>query len=216
MDAYTYRAALWCGPCVVQTLVEERRAAPPALDMEPARALEQIVSANGFTSESDYDSDDLPKGPYPDGGGEADTPQHCDGCGLFLRNPLTPDGYRYPIERLVEHARTGEGRAEVLKAWAERYQATVYEPGEVTIDNLRDEYALFFNCPDDAREWWFKVAGELYARGETLPVEWKYQPGLHPVDPDDTNAPLIAGASTETLRAFARQLTDECRTYEEE
>jgi hypothetical protein len=52
--------------------------------MSPAEALQQIVSANGFTSESDYDSDDLPKGPYAQGGGEADTPQHCEGCGQFL------------------------------------------------------------------------------------------------------------------------------------
>jgi len=28
-------------------------------------------------------------GPYPDGGGEADAPQHCGGCGVFLENPLT-------------------------------------------------------------------------------------------------------------------------------
>ena len=41
--------------------------------MQPAEPLQQIVSANGFTGENDYDSDDLPKGPYPSGGGEADT-----------------------------------------------------------------------------------------------------------------------------------------------
>jgi hypothetical protein len=62
--------------------------------MEPAEALQQIVSANGFTDENDYDSDDLPKGPYPNGGGEADTPQYCDGCGILLENPLTQAGYR--------------------------------------------------------------------------------------------------------------------------
>ena len=39
--------------------------------MLPAEALGQIASANGFTSESDYDSDDLRKGPYADDGGEA-------------------------------------------------------------------------------------------------------------------------------------------------
>ena len=92
MDAYIYRAALWCGPCLIKALVAERKAAPGAVDMSPAEALEQIVSASGFTSESDYDSDDLPKGPYAEGGGEADAPQHCDGCGQFLRNPLTVDG----------------------------------------------------------------------------------------------------------------------------
>src|SRR6516225_3670286 len=92
MDAYIYRAALWCGPCVIKALVAARRAAPGAIDMSPADALQKIASANGFTSESDYDSDDLPKGPITEGGGEADTPRHCEGCGQFLANPLTSDG----------------------------------------------------------------------------------------------------------------------------
>jgi hypothetical protein len=47
------------------------------------------------------------------------------------------------------------------------------------------------------------------ARGEALPENWRYEPGLHPVDPDDTKAPLIAAASTATLRAFAEELTAE-------
>ena len=77
MDAYIHKAGLWCGSCVIKALVAAQKAAPSALAMSPAEALQQIVSANGFTSDSDYDSDDLPKGPYADGGGEADTPQHC-------------------------------------------------------------------------------------------------------------------------------------------
>jgi hypothetical protein len=92
MDAYIYRAALWCGPCLIKALVAERKAAPGAVDMSPAEALEQIVSASGFTSESHCDSDDLPRGPYAEGGGEADAPQHCDGCRQFLGNRLTVDG----------------------------------------------------------------------------------------------------------------------------
>jgi hypothetical protein len=100
MDVYLHNAALWCGPCIIKALVAQRKAAPGAIDMLPAQALEQIVSANGYTSESDYDSDDLPKGPYADGGGEADTPQHCDGCGQFLGNPLTGDGLIYVEDAL--------------------------------------------------------------------------------------------------------------------
>jgi hypothetical protein len=83
MDAYVYQAALWCGLCRSST--SWRREKPPrGADMKPADALQQIVSSNGFTEESDYDSDELLKAPYPDGGGEADSPQHCEGCGLFL------------------------------------------------------------------------------------------------------------------------------------
>lgn len=53
--------------------------------------------------ESSFDSDQYPKGPYGDGGGEADTPQHCDSCGLFLENPLTPDGDAYVREKAKEY-----------------------------------------------------------------------------------------------------------------
>jgi len=76
---------------VIERLLEERKASLGALDIDPAEALQQIVSSNGFTDESDYDRDNLPKGPCPDDGGEADTPQHCDTCGVFLGNPLTAD-----------------------------------------------------------------------------------------------------------------------------
>ena len=65
MDVYIYKAALWCGPCVIKTLVAEKKAGAGAIDMAPAVALEQIISANGFTTESDYDCDDLPKAPMP-------------------------------------------------------------------------------------------------------------------------------------------------------
>ena len=77
--------------------------------MESAEALQQIVSANGFTDENDYDSDDLPKGPYSNGGGEADTPQHCDGCGAFLENPLTGDGV--PLRQREAHRARSRRRA---------------------------------------------------------------------------------------------------------
>jgi hypothetical protein len=75
------------------------------------------------------------------------------------------------------------------------------------------EYALHFDGPDDCRMWLFKVAGELYARGEALPAEWEYAPGLHPVGPDDIHAPLIAAASTATLRAFGEELHAETAKY---
>lgn len=62
-----------------------------------------------------YDSDDFPKGPYPDGGGEADSPLHCEAggdclnalwigqgskVGAFLENPLTKVGEEYMREAI--------------------------------------------------------------------------------------------------------------------
>jgi hypothetical protein len=125
MDVYLYNAALWCGPCIIKALVAQRKAAPGAIDMLPAQALEQIVSANGYTSESDYDSDDLPKGPYADGGGEADTPQHCDGCGQFLGNPLTGDGLIYvedALRRCLTTNKLSGGTNGAAVDWAEFYK----------------------------------------------------------------------------------------------
>ena len=104
MDVYLYKAALWCGPCIIKTLVAAFRA---TLDNPQRFADSQLVGAYlGLTpakyasGETDYDGDDLPKGPYADAGGEADTPQHCDGCGQFLENPLTGDGLIYVEDAL--------------------------------------------------------------------------------------------------------------------
>jgi hypothetical protein len=45
-------------------------------------------------------------------------------------------------------------------------------------------------------------SSELYTRGEALPVEWKYRPGIHPVDLDDHFGPMMASATTATLFGF--------------
>jgi len=52
-------------------------------------------------ADKDRNSDMAPQGPYPDGGGEADTPQHCDACDVFLKNPLTGDGRMY-VQKIVD------------------------------------------------------------------------------------------------------------------
>jgi hypothetical protein len=86
IDAYVYAADLFCEDC--------------------GRAIQK-----GMKKTSDNE-DDYPQGPYPDGGGEADGPEHCgnhDRClnamefagtkvGVWLGNPLTTDG----VEALKE------------------------------------------------------------------------------------------------------------------
>lgn len=64
-------------------------------------------------------------GPYPSGGGEADSPQHCDSCGIWLQNPLTDDGRRY-VEDAIAAARDrllwGERQNMIaLTTWAPGY-----------------------------------------------------------------------------------------------
>lgn len=128
MDAYIFQADVWCGPCIKKVLAENSFIAPydptdPAdHDPTPSEALDRAREVKGYKKESDYDSDELPKGPFDDGGGEADTPQHCCGCQLFLENPLTQAGYRYVRELILEHADTGRGDRAVLLTWAAFYE----------------------------------------------------------------------------------------------
>ena len=103
MNVFVYQAALLCEEC---GLAERERLSPwgltpPAADSE--------------------DSDLWPQGLYPNGGGEADTPNHCDHCGLFLENPLTSDGEAYVADLLIEHFANGRGNKEILLEWAEFY-----------------------------------------------------------------------------------------------
>jgi hypothetical protein len=76
MKAYVYCAALYCDAC--------------------AKEIAQQLECRGIRRSED--SGEWPQGPYSDGGGEADYPVHCDHCGTFLENPLTPDGVTYVRE----------------------------------------------------------------------------------------------------------------------
>jgi len=88
------------------------------------------IRASGPGRQRSYDSDEFPKGPYPDGGGEADCPQHCgagaqcvnaiefdDGhkVGAWLENELTTDGVEYVREAIREGG-------EVAEMWADYYR----------------------------------------------------------------------------------------------
>lgn len=75
MNVYVYNAALFCFDC----------------------GHEIIEMLDEINEKDTGDSDDYPQGPYPNGGGESDYPQHCDNldCGVFLENPLTTDGQDY-------------------------------------------------------------------------------------------------------------------------
>ena len=107
MDAYIYKAALYCSDCV-EEIKEDLKATCP---LDP-QDIEQGL----------FDTDDYPAGPYPDSGGEADTPQHCEGCGLFLENSLTTDGNNYVLEALQELQEPTEyTNWAVLQEWSDYY-----------------------------------------------------------------------------------------------
>jgi uncharacterized Zn finger protein len=100
MKAYAYQAALHCESCGLTICAQ--------LDAEGKRP------AN-VSDEYSFDSDDYPKGPFADGGGESDSPSHCDTCGKFLENPLTRDGEQY-----VKEAISADGKP-LIDEWREFY-----------------------------------------------------------------------------------------------
>lgn len=101
MRVYMYQSALLCETCGEAT----------------RRELELDAIEHGRPKESAYnpDSDHWPKGPYDNGGGEADSPQHCDSCGVFLENPLTEDGVAYVLEQCARPS-------QVTEKWREFYR----------------------------------------------------------------------------------------------
>lgn len=99
MLAYIYQAALLCEDC--------GKAARAKCHEDENNPVVRIARERNCSLrcaaeyESHYDSDDYPKGPFDNGGGEADSPQHCDHCGVFLENDLTTDGANYVREQLA-------------------------------------------------------------------------------------------------------------------
>jgi hypothetical protein len=165
MQAYIYQADLWCEDCgnSIRDRLDAETKAPDDFDRD---------------DETTYDSDEYPKGPYPDGGGEADCPQHCaaredclnavdvgDGhkIGCHLENGLTADGEEYVRESLA-----GDGCC--VEIWADFY---ALEPSERTIELCSNTEWLFvfgpLEEPEDshltqdeiAGEWWGQVCGEI-------------------------------------------------------
>jgi hypothetical protein len=111
MDVYVFQGALYCCTC--------------------GEALVRSLRERGV--EDTGDSDAFPQGSYPDGGGEADTPQHCDSgaeclaadeignhrVGAFLENPLNGVGDAY-----VRHAIAETPGSPLVGFWAEHYGIT--------------------------------------------------------------------------------------------
>lgn len=116
MEVYLYQADLWCKDCgeEIREELTRRGQAPENRD-------------DGHT----YDSDEFPKGPFSDGGGGSDTPQHCaagESClnaitlkdqgkvGCWLENPVTTAG----VEYIKEHITSYPGL--VTDLWREWYR----------------------------------------------------------------------------------------------
>jgi len=98
MEAYIYKADIYCCSC----------------------AGKYINVLNKANKDNDRDSDSFPQGPYSDGGGESDSPQHCGDCMVFLENSLTSDGIEYLKEMLAKKSSNGI-QDELHVTWKEFY-----------------------------------------------------------------------------------------------
>jgi len=105
MEAYIYQADTYCPTCTE----EIKKGLTPPEHPEDERT---------------FDSDDYPKGPFADGGGEADTPNHCAKCHCHLENPLTHDGYKYVKEYIMEAI----AKNDVLQLWFDFYEFEISHP----------------------------------------------------------------------------------------
>lgn len=122
MNAYVYNGDLWCEQCgeAIRHTLAGKGKAPASPD-----------------DETTYDSDDYPKGPYPNGGGEADCPKRCASgmvcanaytlssgqkIGAHLGNALTADGVEY-VRKAI-----GQGGA-MAHLWASLYPGTIDTTG---------------------------------------------------------------------------------------
>jgi len=102
MDVYAFQSALICEPCALeqaQRFVGHSGDGPPTVTRDNlASVLEVWRMAEGHKVDM---STRVPDGPIAEGGGEADSPQHCDICGMFLENQLTVAGVEFVAERLL-------------------------------------------------------------------------------------------------------------------
>lgn len=109
MDAYIYQADCYCRSC-------------------GEKIKEQLIASGAageinINDERSYDSGDFPKGPYGDGGGESDCPQHCGACFCFLENPLTSEGYQY----VRDQANDKTSHSSTIKEWLDFYEIDLDE-----------------------------------------------------------------------------------------
>ncbi len=143
MNVYTYQADLWCEQCGEAIREQLARDHPGKVPADPDQ-------------EHTYDSDDYPKGPVADGGGESDMPQFCAageeclctafGVGQFLENTLTDHGCE-TLREAIDRAYTNDKVTDLIELFEEFYElpwpgkAEGREPSEE--DWVTEDYVTF-------------------------------------------------------------------------
>ena len=100
MTIYMFQADVYCKPCgeaIAATLPD-----PDAWEREHPDSNSYPIA---------YDSSE----------GEADSPEHCDKCSLFLERNLTEYGVRYVKEIVAEDLSTEDKIVGIVKEWIDFY-----------------------------------------------------------------------------------------------
>lgn len=141
---YIYQADVWCDSCAEKICAELRADGKPDTD----------------------DSEDYPQGPYDENSSEADTPQHCAGCLVFLENPLTEDGVRYVIDQVLE----SPGKvSETVQEWLEFYNLGYESEPYFDRFDICEAYYLFaslYHSGQFSKE--YRIFGRLNRMGFNL------------------------------------------------
>lgn len=131
-SVYLYQASLLCEDCGEEIRADLRKSGKAPDDED---------------DDESFDSDDFPKGPFADGGGEADGVQHCDSnakcrnsitlpcgskIGAWLGNDLTDDGARKLAESIRKSIFKSDlhGR-QVGRFWRIKYSNTLSDLNSV-------------------------------------------------------------------------------------
>ena len=131
MDVYIYQADIYCEDC--------------------GKAIcEDLAKKGGIPEDLDcYDSDEYPKGPYSDGGGEADSPQHC-GCGEECINAIEIGGIKVGCWLEMELVSLMDFRVSILD-----------NGGGIDLpDDGEDEWEVIMEIFNQSVEEWQKIFKE--------------------------------------------------------
>ncbi len=101
MHAFIFRADIYCTGC--------------------ATSIRHQIEGNHPEDVRHPDSDRWPQYAGDNGGGEADSPQHCRACGTFLENPLTDIGEKAVAVAIEAHDRHGYGDPSAIQQWRAFY-----------------------------------------------------------------------------------------------
>ena len=156
--AYIFQADIYCEDC--------------GRDIRTRLTMDGNAPSNP-SDECTYDSDNFPKGPYSDGGGEADCPQHCAQCRAFLENSLTQDGYEFVREAIRNAEEKNLADRPHIQLWRAFYDLPkavwmVYNPNEKDSDTNE---TLYWSNLDG---WVVFESADTFTDGEkqalTLPI----------------------------------------------